>query len=1631
MYNTTKNFEKAILGDNRTLRAKIKTGKYETEDGFISIKHYMKSVENSITVGGAVSSYVEVEMWKPDFFIENSELQIFIGIDVEDEKNVLLDTLGGKILDANSNNILTVSSQEKTEWIPLGLFTAQKPKNDNEIVTFTAYDRIESKLSGAFFSDLKYPIDAKKILEEISQKTGVPINISDLPNGVEIAQREVISESDVDEEGNETTTTTYENPFNGYTYREALGYIAMLYCRFAIVDRTGTIKLVWYTDANYEVNTDRYYDDLVTQDEIFMVSKISCAVGEKTIYAGDGTTSILLENPVMTQERLDYIYNTIKELNFLPASTSFYGDIRLDIGDIVTLNDKYGNVIKIPLMSVTQEFDGGLLTVIQSYGSGEESTQSGGQITKMVNRTYTELFLVKEIVGTKASFDYVRAKIGEFEELSSNFLKVNDADIKYAKIDLANVNNAWIENGQIKKASITNAEIADATIESAKIKSINADTINTGTLKTKHLIIVSDDGKESIVGVINASNGVPEGEVNSKKIQAASIDVVDLSAFQAKIAGFNLKEYAIYADKQSATGKDGEIYLSTDRLFMGVGAINMDLDTPFQVYANGSFRLVGRNSKFDFNSTTGDMDIEVSKLKIASKSVATSDDIANLMNERTTVLKIESSNGAPLDENSTSTVLRVIIYRGRTRITNALDLKKEMGEVSLLWLSRKEGEEYKSISANDNRISDSGFTFTPNEDDIKNRCSFRCRLISDGSGYINPDQATAVDRIEARLKDYVDNTLIPTVKSEIISEISKDTYIAKIEKNEKDISELKRVTGGSKPIEQDFHLAWLGWSNNIERGNGIENDAIMFSKHDIVGTQRLDLYSLASSKPTFTVNTLKILKRAKELNPKLRTFEYIQSESGRTDFTYNGDHAHLNSDGSWEGSTADLSGCTRIYTYQQICDWLDYFKDTGTDGIFFDDWGYDFAKEDICYQFQWDPDEFESKNDALNKKWIMLIEACHTRGLFLITNGGMPFSVGDWYTYLDENDIICLESCLISSAGDTWQMGQKSIYNYYANWYSTGKCKAKIWSQNYFPSDAELYKEEVLTYLCAMTYACGGNYVSMGTFKCIEMPEFMNLFSDGDTKTIKKIDDNTYQLKINNHVLEVHQWKNLSGRVSEKTVNKNYYILDGKRFNNGFLRASIVDYELTESINQVSEKLNSIGEDSKKNAISYWRMAIDDWDATLSYLDYTNLILIDPEPNGIANGTIQTVKKSDGTVDIVCKYNKLEQGGIHLKIIRPSNYEGFNQTGSGLEFGFSDVIFDMSEDSWTLPNGTVYEAAYLWAIPSFYIYTGSTPLNEESVANYKIDGVGSELGSATGHYIRSQKKIYSSYDIKVWFHAPAGKYFNGTITIKNAYLIDLGEHGDEVSKKWYTNIFPSTFNNTSAMAAQRTLAEKKGQKVYDFTVSHTDAWGWTKYKYTGDELLALRGHTIEFGCSSLSFSNGSTGVGNASNGWVNYAFGIGVNNDNPTTMRLYSDTANKSEVWNEKICCFKYTIPDDATSLTIGFQSFGFPKDVTLTIKDAYMYDLGEEVSIRGETPTNASLRLCRVTEKQENLTPSNMRNTLYMTEKGRMYCYDLGGKKIDIAGSIYIGATEAGYTGTPEEFGNALYQLIQSNISP
>lgn len=255
-------------------------------------------------------------------------------------------------------------------------------------------------------------------------------------------------------------------------------------------------------------------------------------------------------------------------------------------------------------------------------------------------------------------------------------------------------------------------KIADASIEAAKIKSINADTITAGTIKTDRLIITGPDGEDSIVKAINLANGVSEADVNSQKIQAASIDVIDLSAFKAKIAGFDMNGDAIYSGKESIKDPTSGIYISTTGIGMGDGALTGKNESPLQAYADGSFKLIGKNSFFDFNTVTGELNIEASSFKVASKSVATKDDIDDVRDEITTFLSIESSKGTAFKNNSVSTILSVIIYHGKDRVEDPERMREVFGfSAYLQWYwQRLDDEVYGVISSTDSRLRNEGAT---------------------------------------------------------------------------------------------------------------------------------------------------------------------------------------------------------------------------------------------------------------------------------------------------------------------------------------------------------------------------------------------------------------------------------------------------------------------------------------------------------------------------------------------------------------------------------------------------------------------------------------------------------------------------------------------------------------------------------------------------------------------------------------------------------------------------------------------------------------------------------------------------------------------------------------------------------
>ena len=258
-------------------------------------------------------------------------------------------------------------------------------------------------------------------------------------------------------------------------------------------------------------------------------------------------------------------------------------------------------------------------------------TAATGRIDKLESKDIE----TDKLIAGKADITDLTAATGRIDNLESKNIETDNLVAKKADIDLANVNNAWINKGVLKDGSIgsaaihegavTNAKIADATIEAAKIKSINADSIVAGTIKTERLIITGPDGQDSIVKAINIANGVSEAEANGQKIQAASIDVVDLSAFQAKIAQFDMSQNAIYSGKLAINDPTSGVYISTTGLGLGDGALTSKKESPIQMYADGIFKLKGKNSSLEFNPVTDMLDINVSKFRIGSKEAATVD----------------------------------------------------------------------------------------------------------------------------------------------------------------------------------------------------------------------------------------------------------------------------------------------------------------------------------------------------------------------------------------------------------------------------------------------------------------------------------------------------------------------------------------------------------------------------------------------------------------------------------------------------------------------------------------------------------------------------------------------------------------------------------------------------------------------------------------------------------------------------------------------------------------------------------------------------------------------------------------------------------------------------------------------
>lgn len=477
MYQSSEAFGTLVQQDSRTFHCLI-TCDDVTIENVKSVKFTGGSeVEDDFSLGSTVSQYITVTMSCAGA-IEGREMHLQVGLDIDG----------------------------LTEWIPIGYFTAGKPSKNEEQIEFTAYDRMAQ--TERTFSMDGTATDTIAVLKKIEEITKVPIVTSGLsPISMSVPK--------------------------GYTCREVLSYVAQMYGGFAVCNRQGQIEIHTYEDNAYTVGTGRYWDNFEHNDYLFTVDKLTCYTGQDedgnsiSISSGSGARTVSFSNPFMSQSVLDSVFQKLKTFSYMPGTLKMLGDPRIDVWDIITVEDLSEESYKVPVMKLEWEYDGGLTYTIEAAGLSEEETNDGykGPTTKEMERYYAQLVMIDRALVNKLDVDTanityatiknldvmkenvqeINGELGTFKNLTTtNFETVNAKigvlDNDYGAIKVLLSGSAGVGDLQNIHLTSQNAVIDSALIRTAVMQSVSIGDLLAGTISTNKFLIASDDGGIHIQG---------------------------------------------------------------------------------------------------------------------------------------------------------------------------------------------------------------------------------------------------------------------------------------------------------------------------------------------------------------------------------------------------------------------------------------------------------------------------------------------------------------------------------------------------------------------------------------------------------------------------------------------------------------------------------------------------------------------------------------------------------------------------------------------------------------------------------------------------------------------------------------------------------------------------------------------------------------------------------------------------------------------------------------------------------------------------------------------------------------------------------------------------------------------------
>lgn len=377
-----------------------------------------------------------------------------------------------------------------TEWIALGRFYPIEVTSDNDFKTvkIIAYDGF-SKMNDKYIAENENITTLQELYDDFKSQLNTKCKIT----------------------LKEETLTNYVINYKNLdvTYTQMAGIIAGCLGGFARFNRKGILEICKYEETDLLISNELIYmDGFVrnTKDKV-VIKGITSGTNENPIVKGDGASGYIITytNDLITSEMVSDIYNEVKDLEYVPCEIKWLGDLALQAGDIINVEDNKDDVHSVVVMNHTLEIGGGINDTIHCYGKSENESalsnnySSASEKFKRIYSTMEDAILNATKVITGNSGGYVILKDSNEDGKPDEILISDSEDIESANIW------RWNKEGLGFSSNGYNGPYAQAMTSDGKIV---ADMITTGTLNAERIAVETyDNSKNVLTDYINFNNG--------------------------------------------------------------------------------------------------------------------------------------------------------------------------------------------------------------------------------------------------------------------------------------------------------------------------------------------------------------------------------------------------------------------------------------------------------------------------------------------------------------------------------------------------------------------------------------------------------------------------------------------------------------------------------------------------------------------------------------------------------------------------------------------------------------------------------------------------------------------------------------------------------------------------------------------------------------------------------------------------------------------------------------------------------------------------------------------------------------------------------------------------------------------